>query len=315
MLKNKSIRIPSRLDVEDEIFVICMSEIEEFPNYITKISDIVNRYDGRVISSSFENLNLDSVRERANGDLINIEHHSSINDEIMRRDYGYCVSLHKASKKQVTPFIFYTGELPVDKVYHLNDLMFFSPIWFITQDINGNALLNNLKYKTFNQDEWNVYDILDFIWLPTFYNDLSIENLLLELLGLFNHIVAEDSLLDAAKRCLELWLGRWIRKSENKKFIMEVLNMSKLVQRPFEEVLEEAIITNCLEQFEEVTLERGRKEGREEGRKEAIKEAREEVRKRERVLISKLLDNHSPEEVSKDLDLPLDLILEIKYSK
>ena len=315
MLKNKNIRIPARLDVEDEIFIICMSEIEEFPIYITKISDIHNKYDSRVISSSFENLNLDSVRETANGDLINIEHHSSINDELMRRDYGYCVSLHKASKKQVNPFIFYTGDLPVEKVHHLNDLMFFSPIWFITQEINGNTLLNNLKYKAFNQEEWNVYDILDFIWLPTFNNDLSIEDILLELLGLFEYIIVEDSLLDAAKRCLELWLGRWIRKSENKKFIKEVLNMSELVQRPFEEVLEEAIITNCLEQFEEAAMERGREEVREEARKEAREEVIEEVRKRERGLISKLLENHSPEEVANDLDLPLEMILEIKNSK
>ena len=136
-----------------------------------------------------------------------------------------------------------------------------------------------------------------------FNNDLSIENLLLELLGLFEYIIVEDSLLDAAKRCLELWLGRWIRKSENKKFIKEVLNMSELVQRPFEEVLEEAIITNCLEQFEEAAMERGREE------------VREEVRKRERGLISKLLENHSPEEVANDLDRPLEMILEIKNSK
>jgi len=81
--------------------------------------------------------------------------------------------------------------------------------------------------------QWDVYDILDFIWLPTFYNDLSIEGLLLELLELFGKIIADDSLLDIAKRCLELWLGRKIRDSKNKEFIMEVLNMSKLVQRPY----------------------------------------------------------------------------------
>ena len=307
MLKDKKFHIPFRYDIEDEIFVICMSEIEEFPNYITKISDNFNKYDNRVISSSFENLNLDSVRERSNGNLINIEHHSSINDYLMRRDYSYCVSLHKASKKKVDPFIFYTGKLPVNKVHSLNDLMFFSPMWFITQEVNGNILLNNLKHKTFNQDEWDVYDILDFIWLPTFYNDLSIEGLLLELLELFGKIIADDSLLDIAKRCLELWLGRKIRDSKNKEFIMEVLNMSKLVQRPFEEVLEEVIIANCLEQFEEVTLERGKKEAREEARKEA--------KEREDFLISKLLENHSPEEVSNDLDIPLEKILEIKNSK
>lgn len=198
MLKNKKFHLPFRYDVEDQIFIICMSEIEEFPNYITKFSGIENKYDSRVISSSFENLNLDSVRQKSNGDLINIEHHSSINNDLMMRDYGYCVSLHKASKKQVIPFIFYTGKLPVERVHYLNDLMFFSPMWFITQEINGNALLNNLKYKILNQKEWDAYDILDFIWIPTFYNDLPIEDLLLELLELFGHIIADDSLLDIA---------------------------------------------------------------------------------------------------------------------
>lgn len=88
MLKNKKFHLPFRYDVEDQLFIICMSGIEEFPNYITKISDIENKYDSRVISSSFENLNLDSVRQKSNGDLINIEHHSSINDDLMMRDYG-----------------------------------------------------------------------------------------------------------------------------------------------------------------------------------------------------------------------------------
>lgn len=303
MLKNKKFHLPFRYDVEDQIFIICMSEIEEFPKYITKISDIENKYDSRVISSSFENLNLDSVRQKSNGDLINIEHHSSINDDLMMRDYGYCVSLHKASKKSVMPFIFYTGKLPVERVHYLNDLMFFSPVWFITQEINGNVLLNNLKYKIFNQKKWDAYDILDFIWIPTFYNDLQMEDLLLELLKLFGHIIAEDTLLDIAQRCLELWIGNKIRKSKNTNFIKEVLRMSELVQRPFEEVLEEAIIANCLEQFEEATLERGRVEGR------------EEAKEMEELLISKLLEVYSPEELSKDLNIPLERILEIKNSK
>lgn len=97
--------------------------------------------------------------------------------------------------------------------------------------------------------------------------------------------------------------GEKIRKSKNLNFIKEVLQMSELVQRPFEEVLEEAIIANCLEQFEEATLERGREEGR------------EESREREELLISKLLENYDPEELSKEFDIPLERILEIKNSK
>ncbi len=79
--------------------------------------------------------------------------------------------------------------------------------------------------------------------------------------------------------------------------------MSELVQKPFEEVLEEAIIANCLEQFEEVTLERGRVEGR------------EEAKEMEELLISKLLEVYGPEELSKDLNIPLERVLEIKNSK
>lgn len=55
-----------------------MSEIEEFPAYITQLDDIVGKYDSRYISKSYKNLNLDSVRQRKNENLINIEHHSSI---------------------------------------------------------------------------------------------------------------------------------------------------------------------------------------------------------------------------------------------
>lgn len=75
-MKNNSnySQVPSRFDVEDEIFIICMSETEEFPQYITNFNDIVGRYDNRLISLDYKNLSLDSVRQRLNGDLINIEH-------------------------------------------------------------------------------------------------------------------------------------------------------------------------------------------------------------------------------------------------
>ena len=74
-MKNNSnySQVPSRFDVEDEIFIICMSETEEFPQYITNFNDIVGRYDNRLISLDYKNLSLDSVRQRLNGDLINIE--------------------------------------------------------------------------------------------------------------------------------------------------------------------------------------------------------------------------------------------------
>ena len=148
-MENKSnySQFPSRFDVEDEIFIICMSETEEFPKYITNFNDIVGRYDNRLISLDYKNLSLDSVRQRLNGDLINIEHHSFINSRLMRRDYQYSVILHSNSGKYVHPFIFYTGALPIKKVDYLNDLMFFNPNWFITKEVEGNIRLNNILYS------------------------------------------------------------------------------------------------------------------------------------------------------------------------
>ena len=74
-IKSENSQVPNRFDVEGEIFIICMTETEEFPYYITNFTDIIGKYDNRLISLDFKNLSLDSVRERLNGDLINIEHH------------------------------------------------------------------------------------------------------------------------------------------------------------------------------------------------------------------------------------------------
>ena len=49
-------QVPSRFDTEDEIFIICMCETEEFPQYITNFSDIVCRYDNRLIFLDYKNL-------------------------------------------------------------------------------------------------------------------------------------------------------------------------------------------------------------------------------------------------------------------
>ena len=106
---------PIRRDAEDEIFIICMSELKEFPEHITKLDDIIGKYDSRYISKSYKNLNLDSIMERKNKNLINIEHHSNINSDLMRRDYEYCITVHAASKRYVKPFIFY-WELPIKEV-------------------------------------------------------------------------------------------------------------------------------------------------------------------------------------------------------
>ena len=92
-----------------------MSELKEFPQHITRLNDINGKYDSRYVSKTYKNLNLDSVLERKDNSLINIEHHTTINPDLMRRDHEYCITIHAASKRHVKPFIFYTGALPIKK--------------------------------------------------------------------------------------------------------------------------------------------------------------------------------------------------------
>ena len=74
-----------RPDTQDEIFIICNSNIDEFGQYITKMDDIIGKYESRFISPAYRNLNLDAVRERSNGDLVHFEHFSNLPKDLLTR--------------------------------------------------------------------------------------------------------------------------------------------------------------------------------------------------------------------------------------
>lgn len=285
---------PIRCDPEDEIFVKCMSRIKEFPQYITGYDDIEGPYESRFISSGYRNLNLDSVRIKSDKSSINIEHHSSISQEAMRRNYEYAVNVFNATGQTVYPFIFYTGNLPVDKITYMNQLNYFHPQWFILKEKDGMKRLNNIKYKTDNDIDMHIFEFLDYIWLPKFKLDITIEECIRELVELYNKLSADEFILNFTKECLALWVGRYIKDQDELKYMARCLNMSKIEERPFEESLRGVIFARKLEEAKE--------EGVEENRID---------------FISKLLKHMSPQEVSDILELPIESILSVQsyYSK
>ena len=295
---------PIRRDAEDEIFIICMSELKEFPEYITKLDDIIGKCDSRYISKAYKNLNLDSVRQRTDKSLINIEHHSNINSDLMRRDYEYCITVHSASKRYVKPFIFYTGELPIKEVEYVNNTMFYNPQWIKTRKIDGNIRLNNIKYKIEKQEPSTVHDIIDLIWLPKYQIDQTIEDTVLLCIELWKDMIADEWILNIAKKCLKLWVGRYIEDEKQLKKAAGGLIMSALELRPFEEQLANVIYANRLEQAEKKGEEKGFKKGEEKG-----------FKKGEENIILKLLEKGTPKEISAKYDIPLEKIEKIQNSK
>ena len=299
-MENKSnySQFPSRFDVEDEIFIICMSETEEFPKYITNFNDIVGRYDNRLISLDYKNLSLDSVRQRLNGDLINIEHHSFINSRLMRRDYQYSVILHSNSGKYVHPFIFYTGALPIKKVDYLNDLMFFNPNWFITKEVEGNIRLNNILYKINENIKLNVFDCFDLIWLPKFNTNMEFEECILKCISLLKDIPMDNKLRYIVEKSYLLWMGKYVKDENKLEKARKCFTMSELKLRPFEEQFRDALMVNRFERGIDI----GKKEGIDIGKRQGADET-------EKKLIPALLKFKSPEEISKDYDIPLERVL------
>ena len=299
-MENKSnySQFPSRFDVEDEIFIICMSETEEFPKYITNFNDIVGRYDNRLISLDYKNLSLDSVRQRLNGDLINIEHHSFINSRLMRRDYQYSVILHSNSGKYVHPFIFYTGALPIKKVDYLNDLMFFNPNWFITKEVEGNIRLNNILYKINENIKLNVFDCFDLIWLPKFNTNMEFEECILKCISLLKDIPMDNKLRYIVEKSYLLWMGKYVKDENKLEKARKCFTMSELKLRPFEEQFRDALMANSFERGIDI----GKKEGIDIGKRQGAAET-------EKKLIPALLKFKSPEEISKDYDIPLERVL------
>ena len=253
-------------------------------------------------------MNLDSVRQRGGGSLINIEHHSSINRYLLSRDFEYQTALHAGSKKEVQSYIFNTGPIPNLKIEYANPTSFFSSIWINTQDKTASKSLNNIKYKLLNSEVINVYDVLDLIWMPKFRMDISIEEMIVEIVEIYKELIISKKLSYVLRRSLILWAGKFVVTRENLDKIKGDLKMSAMEINSLEEDIKSARIAGALMRSEE----KGKKEGIEEGIKEGFKKGNESA-KREFVL--RLLKSMSPEEVADKLEISLDIVNEIKNSE
>ena len=295
--------LPDKWDAEDKIFNLCMVEIDEFPQYLTRLEDIEGIFHQRFLSKSYRDLNLDSVRERSNQSLINIEHHSSINRYLLSRDFEYQTSLHAGSKREVQSYIFNTGPIPSLKIEYVNPISFFSPIWINTKEMTASICLNNIKYKLLNNEVINVYDVLDLIWMPKFRLDISIEEMIVEIAGIYMELIIDKKLSYVLRRSLILWAGKFVVDSEKLDKIKGDLKMSAMEINSLEEDIKSARIAGALMRSEE--------KGKKEGIKEGIKEGNEST---EKEFVLKLLKFMSPEEISDKLEIPLDRVYEIKNS-
>ena len=314
--------LPNVWACENAIFDICMNEIEEFPRYLTNLDNIEGKFPKKYLNAAYKNLELDSVRIRKDGSLINIEHHSYISQSLLNRDFEYLTTLHHASNRLILPFIFNTGRIPNFTLVHASPTSFYNPIWINTQEIEASVKLNNIKFKISNQQELNVYDVCDLIWMAKFRTDKSIEDIIVELVGIFNNLIVEERLLGILRKCIIMWAGKFIEDKNKIKIVIRGLNMSametdELVSKVMKTVRIEGELYRShenglkqgLKEGKEIGLEKGKEIGLEEGKEIGLEKGSRDT---ESKFISKLLEKFTPEEISKDYDVSLQRVYEIQ---
>lgn len=289
--------LPNKNNAEDIIFNLCLVETNEFMEFVTKFGDIVGPFHSRFLSNYYKDLQLDNVSLRANGELVHVEHHSVMSDYLLGRDFQYLTSLSLASGRLIHPFIFNTGEIPKKTIKFASPTSFYNPVWVNTQEIEESVTLNNIKYKIHINDEINVFDILDLVWVPKYRCDREIEDIVVELVDIYNQIIVDEELGDFLRTSLVLWAGKFVSKEENKKKVIEGLDMSAQEVVDLEKDIVNARIDGMICRAEESGIKKGRKEGMEKGMSD---------------IISKLLDSMSPEEIASKTNIPIGKILEIK---
>lgn len=293
--------LPDIWATEDTLFWMCMNQIEEFPKYITKFDDIIGPINEKYLSKAYRNLKLDSVRIRKNGELTHAEHHSEVRSNSLSRNFEYSVTLHAATGRFVHPFIFNTGKIPKKTVEYASPTSAYSPIWFNTQEIEASQKLNNIKYKSLKQETLTAFEVIELIWMPKFRCNKPIDDIILEEIKLYQKIIIEERFSSLLREALMLWAGKYIDEEEKIKKVIEGLKMSAMEANELSAKIRSARIEGALIRSKEEGIKEGIKEGHKAG-----------FAKAEETMIAKLLKTHAPQEISQELDIPLERILEIK---
>ena len=141
--------------------------------------------------------------------------------------------------------------------------------------------------------------------MPKFRSDDAIDDIIMELIELYNNLIIEERYLPIIRKCLIMWAGKYVSDDEKVKKVIGGLKLSAMETDDMCALIRSARIEGELLRSQQ----KGHKEGLEEGLEEGLKKGGDRM---EFKLISKLLENHTPDEISKDLDVPLEKVLKIK---
>ena len=122
---------------------------------------------------------------------------------------------------------------------------------------------------------------------------------------MYNHLIVSKHLLDIFRKCLIMWAGKYVVDEDKKDKVIGGLNLSAMEANDLSQAIKSARIEGALLRSQQQGHKEGLHEGLEQGHKEGFQEA-------EHKFVLKLLESFSPEDISRDCDISLERVMEIK---
>jgi predicted transposase/invertase (TIGR01784 family) len=132
-------------------------------------------------------------------------------------------------------------------------------------------MLNNINYKIDNNQQINVFDVLDLIWMPKYRWDREIESVVVELVDIYNNIIVEEYLVETLRKTLVLWAGKYVLDENNIEKVIRGLNMSAQEVIDLKRDIVTARIDGMLCRAEKAGMEAGKEVGIEAGKLETAR--------------------------------------------
>ena len=189
--------------------------------------------------------------------IISIEDESSqVNEETLRKIYGYCVNMEYGCKLPVHSVI--TTPIPLrkcEKIYCPSKTLKYMPEIISFNEFNGEKHLEYARSKVMNDELFSDVEGYDLINIPKMNNE-NIDKTLEEVCYLFSKMKMDDKELKyRLAKGLECIIHKYAKKEDINR-LMEVINMIK-IRKDAKQIIEE---------MRQEAREEGRQEGRQEGK-------------------------------------------------
>jgi hypothetical protein len=241
-------------DFQDKTFMLCC-EHQKFKEYITGIPDLEECPQKEIIDKNYTGIRMDSLSKSPSLKiLVNIEHQSTISNQIMFRNLKYYVDTRYKHDRETRLYIFHTGLRLTQNCYIYDNQVLHEPYLVQTYENDGTKTFKKIKNKINDNENIHPFEIFDLIWLPRF-NNLEINDKFLNEYVDITKQLKDNEYYDLLSRTVFGWVNLLTSNEKTIKNATEELEMMSIESPEFKEYIATAIAEGRENRLEEKNKE------------------------------------------------------------